>query len=56
MNSNNKIVATLHFLETVCLRNISINTLHKGDDGDDNNKGNKPNNLSINCNFLKEQV
>jgi hypothetical protein len=23
----------------VCLRNMSINTLHKGDDDDDNNNG-----------------
>ena len=31
-------------MDTVCLRNISVNTLHKGDDDDDddddNNKGN----------------
>jgi len=34
MNSNNIIASTLYSL--VCLRNISINTLHKGDDDDDN--------------------
>jgi len=35
MNSNNRIAATLYSLGTVCLRNISTNTLHKGDDDDD---------------------
>ena len=42
MNSNNRIAATLYSLGTyvVCLRNISINTLHKGDDDDDNNNNN----------------
>jgi len=30
MNSNNRIAATLYSLGTVCLRKISINTLHKG--------------------------
>jgi len=35
MNSNNRIAATLYSLGTVCLRNISINTQHKGDDNDD---------------------
>jgi len=35
MNSNNRIAATLYSLGTVCPRNISINTLHKGDDDDD---------------------
>jgi len=44
MNSNNIIAATLYSLETVCLSNISINTLYKGDD-DDNNRNN--NNKSI---------
>jgi len=34
MNSNNRIAATMYSLGT-CLRNISINTLHKGDDNDD---------------------
>jgi len=40
MNSNNRIAATLFRRDIVCLRNISINTLHKGDSGDDddNNK------------------
>ena len=33
MNGNNRIAATLYSL--VCLRNVSINTLHKGDDDDD---------------------
>ena len=45
MNSNNRMAATLYSLGTVCLRNISINTLHKGDDDDDddnNNNNNSP--------------
>ena len=29
MNSNNRIAATLYSLGNVCLRNTSINTLHK---------------------------
>jgi len=37
MNSNNRIAATLFPRDIVCLRNISINTLHKGDDDDDDN-------------------
>ena len=37
MNSNNRIAATLFPRDIVCLRNISINTLHKGDDDDNNN-------------------
>ena len=43
MNSNNRIAVTLYSLGTyyiVCLRNISINTLHKGDDDDNNNNNN----------------
>ena len=35
MNSNNRIAATLFRRDIGCLRNISINTLHKGDDDDD---------------------
>jgi len=31
--------------DIVCLRNMSINTLHKGDDDDDNNNNN--NNISL---------
>jgi len=44
MNSNNRIVATLFPRDTVCLRNISINTLHKGDDDDDDDDDNNNNN------------
>jgi hypothetical protein len=33
MNRNNRIAATLYFV-----RNISVNTLHKGDDDDDDDK------------------
>jgi len=42
MNSNNRIAATLYSLGTyvVWLRNISINTLHKGDDDDDDDNNN----------------
>jgi len=42
MNSNNRIAVALYSLGTVCLRNISKNTLHKGDDDDvdDNNNNN----------------
>ena len=41
MNINNRTAATLCSLgKTVCLRNISINTLHKGDDDDDDNNNN----------------
>ena len=35
MNRNNRIAATPYSLGTKFLRNISINTLHKGDDNDD---------------------
>jgi len=48
MNSNNRIAATLYSLgDTVCLRNISINTLHKGDDDDDDNNNNNNNNNAV---------
>ena len=41
MNSNNRMAATLYSLgNIVCLRNISINTLHKGDNDDDDNNNN----------------
>ena len=40
MNSNNRIAATLFHRNIVCLRNISVNTLHKGDDDDDDNNNN----------------
>jgi len=36
MNSN-----TVFPRDIVCLRNISVNTLHKGDDDDDDNNNNK---------------
>jgi len=44
MNSNNRIAATLFPRDIVCLRNVSINTMHKGDDDDDNNNNNNNNN------------
>ena len=53
MDSKIKLAATLHSLGiylVVCLRNISINTLHKGDDDvddDDNNNNNNNNNILI---------
>jgi len=46
MNSNNGIDATLFPRDIVCLRNISINTLHKGDDDDDDYDNNNNNQLS----------
>jgi hypothetical protein len=38
-------------MEIVCLRNISVNTLHKGDDDDDddNNNNNNNNKLQLGC-------
>ena len=47
MNSNNRIDATLYSLATFCLRNISINTLHKGDDDDDDDDDNNNNNNNV---------
>jgi hypothetical protein len=38
----------------VCLRNISVDTLHKGDtndDDDDNNNNNNNNTCSTNCKY-----
>ena len=54
MNSNNRIAAKTVFpRDIVCLRNISINTLHKGDDVDDNDdaddSNNNKNNSSNRC-------
>jgi len=42
MNSYIRIVATVFPRGMVCLRNISVDTLHKGDtkDDDDNNNNN----------------
>ena len=36
--------------DIVCLRNISINTLHKGEDGDDDNNNDSNNNDNNNNN------
>jgi len=47
MNSNNRIAATLYPRDTVCLRNISINTLHKGDDNCDDDDDNNNNTISV---------
>jgi len=51
MNSNSRIAATLFPKDIVCLRNISINVLHKGgdddDDDDDNNNNNSNNRLIL---------
>jgi len=44
MNSNNRIAATLYSLGTQFERNISTNTLHKGDDDDDDDDNNSDNN------------
>ena len=56
MNSNNRIAATLYSL--VCLRNVSINTLHKGDDDDDdnNNNNNKSAALDTHLQNLKSKL
>ena len=35
-------------METVCLRNMSINTVHKGDDDDDDDNNNNNNNNNNN--------
>jgi len=43
MNSNNRIAATLYPRDTVCLRNISINILRRGDDDDDDDDNNNNN-------------
>ena len=56
MNSNNIIAATLYFL-----RNIRINTLHKGDDDvdcddDDDNNNNNNNNNTLKVKFDLEQA
>ena len=51
MNSNNRIAATLYSLGTyvvVCVRDISINTLHKGDDDDNDDDDDDDNNNNIN--------
>ena len=45
MNINNNSCNTLFPRDIVCLRNISINTLHKGDDDDDDNNNNNNNNV-----------
>ena len=42
------IILTVFPRDIVCLRNISINTLHKGDDDDDNNNDNDNNNNNDN--------
>jgi len=47
MNSNNRIAATLIPRDIVCLRNISINTLHKGGGGDDDDDND--NELQMGC-------
>ena len=46
MNSNKQQNScnTLFPRDIVCLRNISINTLHKGDDDDDDDNNNNNNN------------
>ena len=47
MNSNNRIAVTLFPRDIVCLRNISINTLHKEGDDDDDDDNNNNNNSCI---------
>jgi len=48
MNSSSRIAATLYCLGTVCLRNISINTLHNGDGDDDDDDDDDDNNNNTN--------
>jgi hypothetical protein len=48
MNSNYRIPAALYSLGTWFFRNVSENTLHKGDDGDDDDDDNNKNNNNIN--------
>jgi hypothetical protein len=48
MNSNIRIAATVFPRDMVCLRNIRVDTLHKGDiddDDDDDNNNNYNNNI-----------
>jgi len=52
MNSNSRIAATLYSLDIVCLRNISRNTLHKGDDDDDDDNNNNNNNQRL-CKVIR---
>ena len=58
MNSNNRIAATLFPRDIVCLRNISVKTLQKGDDDDDddddnnNNNNNNNNVVTFNSNYM----
>ena len=49
MNSNNRIAATVFPRDMFCLRNISVDTLHKGDteDDDDDDDDDDNNNLII---------
>ena len=56
MNSNNRIAATLFRREIVCLRNISTNTLHKGDDDDDYDDNNNNKSRFFNCEKSKVEV
>jgi hypothetical protein len=50
MNSNNRTAATLYSLgDIVCLRNISINTLHKENDDDDDDNNNNNNKHISSC-------
>jgi hypothetical protein len=48
MNSNIRIVANTVFpRDMVCVRNISVDTLHKGDTEDNNNNNNNNNNNKV---------
>jgi len=55
MNSKNRIAVTPYSLGTVCLKDISINTVHKGDDDndDDDDDNNNNNNNNSNNNVFK---
>jgi len=43
-------------MDVICLRNISINTLHKGDDDDDDDNNNNNNNNKINARCAAENM
>ena len=52
LNNNNNNNNNLFPRDIVCLRNMSINTLHKGDDDDDDDNNNNNNKVTIITYFL----
>ena len=47
MNSNCRTAATLFPRYTVCLRNMSVNALHKGENNNNDNNNNNNNPVTI---------